>query len=157
MKRLPAQAIDNLATDHEHIWLRPGETSPERARHTIQDRKIMVTIAWNPLGLPLIVALSKGGTFNTEYYRHNILSALTQLQPEDDGSKLIVRAENAKAHTVQKCRIFAKKTDRGSLPIRPTHPISHYLTFFWSAMSGNVSKEWYFHHTRNYSTQLVKW
>jgi hypothetical protein len=24
-------------------------------------------------------------------------------------------------------------------------------------MSRNVSKEWCFHHTRNYSTQLVKW
>jgi hypothetical protein len=57
----------SLATDHEQIWLRPaGETAPERARHTIQDRKIMVTIAWNPLGFPLIMALPKRRTFNTE-------------------------------------------------------------------------------------------
>jgi hypothetical protein len=38
-----------LATDHEQIWLQSGETPPKRARHTIQDRKIMVIIAWNPL------------------------------------------------------------------------------------------------------------
>jgi hypothetical protein len=85
--------------DHEQIWLRPGETLPERARHTIQDRKIMVTIAWNPLGFPLIVALSKGPIFNAEYYRDNILAALTQLQPDDDGRKLVVHVDNAKAHT----------------------------------------------------------
>jgi hypothetical protein len=41
MKRLSAQAIYN-----EHVAvLGPGETPPEKARHTIQDRKIMVIIA----------------------------------------------------------------------------------------------------------------
>jgi hypothetical protein len=39
----------------------------------------MVTIAWNPLGFPLIVVLPKGRIFNAEYYRDNILAALTQL------------------------------------------------------------------------------
>jgi hypothetical protein len=74
----------SLATDHEQIWLRPGEAPPERARHTVQDRTTMVTIAWNSLGFPLIVALSKGRTFNAEYHHDNILAALTQFQPEDD-------------------------------------------------------------------------
>jgi histone-lysine N-methyltransferase SETMAR len=106
MKRLSAQAIDNLATDHEQIWFRPGKTPPERARHTFQDRKIMVTIAWNRLGFPLIVALPKGHTFNGEYYRDNILAPLTQLQPEDDRRKLVVHADNARAHTDQKYRTF---------------------------------------------------
>jgi hypothetical protein len=112
----------------------------------------MVTIAWNPLGFPLIVALPKGGTFNAEYHRGNILAALTQFPPEDDGRKLVVHADNAKVHTAQKCRTFAKKMDRGSLPIRPTHLISHHPTSFCSVMSRNISKEWCFHHTRNYST-----
>jgi hypothetical protein len=93
----------NLATDHEQIWLRPGETPPERARHTIQDRKITVITAWNPLEFPLIAALPKGCTFNAEYDRDNLLAALTQLQPEDDGRKLAVHADNARAHTAQKC------------------------------------------------------
>jgi transposase len=69
----------------------------------------MVTIAWNPLGFPLIVALPKGRTFNAEYYRDNILAALTQLQPEDDGRKLVVHADNARAHTAQKCRTFCEE------------------------------------------------
>jgi hypothetical protein len=99
MKRLSAQAIYNLATDHAQIWLRPGGTLPQRARHAIQDRKIMVTIAWNPLGFPLIVALPKGRTLNAEYYRHNILAALTQFHLEDEGRKLAVHADNARVHS----------------------------------------------------------
>jgi hypothetical protein len=92
----------------EQIWLRPGETPPERARHMIQDRKIMVTITWNSLGFPLIVALPKGHTFNAEYYRDNILAALTRLQPEDDRRKLVIHGDNARAHTAQNHRTFCE-------------------------------------------------
>jgi hypothetical protein len=95
--------------DHGQIWLRPGETPPERARNTIQDRKIMVTIAWNPLGFPLVIALPKERIFNAEYYRDNILAALTQFQSEDDGRKLVVHADNAGAHTAQKWELLRRK------------------------------------------------
>jgi hypothetical protein len=147
MKRLSTQAIYNRATDSEQIWLRPGETPPEREGHTIQDRKIMATIAWNPLGFPLIVALPKGRTFNAEYYPDNILAALTQLQPEDDGRKLVVHAD---MQLLKKVELFAKKMDYSSFLIHLTHLISHHPTSFCSVMSRNVSKEWCFHHTRPY-------
>jgi hypothetical protein len=58
-----------LSTDHEQIWLRTDQEPPERAKHTIQDNKIMVTTAWNPLGFHLVEALAKGGRFNAEYCR----------------------------------------------------------------------------------------
>jgi hypothetical protein len=80
------------------------------------------------------VALFKGRTFNAEYYHDNILAALTQFQPEHDGRKLAVHADNARYHTAQKGRTFAKKMDCGSLPISPTHLISHHPTSFCSAM-----------------------
>jgi hypothetical protein len=114
-------------------------------------------IAWNSLGFPLIVALPKGRTFNAEYYHDEILAALTQLQPEDDGRKLVLHADNARAHTAKNVEPFAKKMDCGSLPIHPTHLISHHPTSFCSVMSRNISKKWCFHHTRSSSTQLVKW
>jgi hypothetical protein len=57
------------------------------------------TIACNTLRFPLIVALPKGRTFNAEHYRDNILAALTQVQPENDGRKLVVHADNARAQT----------------------------------------------------------
>jgi hypothetical protein len=114
MKRLSTQAINNKLV----AVLGPGETPPERARYTIQDRKTMVTITWNPLRFPLIVALPKGRISKGEYYRDSILAALTQLQPEDDGRKFVVHADNAKAHITQKYRTFCEEN---GLRIAP-HP-----------------------------------
>jgi histone-lysine N-methyltransferase SETMAR len=84
----------------------------------------MVPISWNPLGFSLIVALPKGCTFNTEYYRDNIFAGLTQLQPEDDGRKLVVHADNAKARTIQKCRTFCEEN---GLRLAPHPPYSPHL------------------------------
>jgi histone-lysine N-methyltransferase SETMAR len=84
----------------------------------------MVTIAWNPLGFPLIVALPKGCTFNAEYYRDNILAPLTQFQPEDDGRKFAVHADNATVHTAQKWRTFCEENE---LRLAPHPTYSPYL------------------------------
>jgi hypothetical protein len=77
------------------------------------------TIAWNPLRFPMIVALIKGRTSNAEYYRDNILAALTQLQPEDNGRNLVVRADNAIA---QKCRTLYKDNGLWLAPYPPYSP-----------------------------------
>jgi hypothetical protein len=53
-----------IAIDHEQIWLRPEEAPPEKPNRMIQDRKVIVTIAWYPLGFHLIEALPKGWLFN---------------------------------------------------------------------------------------------
>jgi hypothetical protein len=79
----------------------------------------MATIAWNPLRFPLIVALSKGRTFNAEYYRDNILAALTQFQPEDNRRKFVVHADNAKAPTPQKSRTFCEENGLRLAPHPP--------------------------------------
>jgi hypothetical protein len=39
------ESLFYLSTNHEHPWLRVEEQHPERPRHTIQDPKMMVTIA----------------------------------------------------------------------------------------------------------------
>jgi transposase len=114
--------VTHTAATSKHAVLGPGETPPERARHTIQDRKIMVTIAWNPLGYPLIGGLPKGRTFNAEYYRDNILAALTQFQPEDDGRKLVVHVDNVRAHTDQKSRTFCEENVLRLAPHPPYSP-----------------------------------
>jgi hypothetical protein len=111
-----------LVTDHEQIWLRPEETPPERAKHTIQDRKIMVTIAWNPLGFHLIQSLPKGCSFNADYYRDNILAALTPLHPGPDGRQLVLHADNARSHTARKCRTFCAENGLQLAPHPPYSP-----------------------------------
>jgi transposase len=70
------------------------------------------------------VALPKRPTFNAEYYPDNILAALTQFQPEDDWRKLVVHADNARAHTVQKRRTFCEEN---KLRLAPYPPYSSYL------------------------------
>jgi hypothetical protein len=71
----------NFSTDYEYIWPRQEEQPPERPRHTIQDPKTMMIIAWNPLGFHLIKVLPKGMSFSAEYYRDNILTELLPLRP----------------------------------------------------------------------------
>jgi hypothetical protein len=82
----------------------------------------MITIAWNPLEFPLILALPRGRTFHAEYYHDNILAALTQLQPEDDGRKLVVHLDNARDHIAQKCRTFSKGNGLRLAPHPPYSP-----------------------------------
>jgi hypothetical protein len=109
MKRLSAQTIDNefVAVLGPDVIGYSTVTNYFHQRHF--QSTLRETIAWNPLGFPLIVALPNGRIFNAEYYRDNILAALTRFQPEDDGRKLIVHAGNARARTAQKCPTFCEE------------------------------------------------
>jgi transposase len=66
-----------------------------------------------------MAALPKGHIFNAEYYCDNILAALTQLQPGDDGRSLVVHPDNAGAHTAQKRGTFCEEN---GLRLAP-HPL----------------------------------
>jgi hypothetical protein len=68
------------------------------------------------------MVLPKGRTLNAEYYRDNILAALTQFQPEDDGRKFAVHADNARVHTAQKCRTFCEENGLRLAPHPPYSP-----------------------------------
>jgi histone-lysine N-methyltransferase SETMAR len=74
------------------------------------------------LEFSLIVALPKGRAFNAERYRDNILASLTQLQPEDDGRKLVVHADNVRAHNTHECRIFCEENGLWLAPHPPYSP-----------------------------------
>jgi histone-lysine N-methyltransferase SETMAR len=98
-----------LSTDHEQIWLRVEGHPPERPRHTIQEPKMIVTIAWNPLGFHLLDALPKGNTFNVKYYLVNLLTEFLPLHPEVDGRRLVIHADNKRPHIARKYRVFCKE------------------------------------------------
>jgi hypothetical protein len=79
MNRLSAQAIYSelvavLGPDAIGYSTVTNHILQRRSPSTVRE-----TIAWNPLGFPLIVALPEGRTFNTKYYCDNILAAMTQL------------------------------------------------------------------------------
>jgi hypothetical protein len=157
MKRLSAQAIDNELV----AVLGPDAIGYSTVTNYLHQRyfpsPLREAIAWSPLGFSLIVTLPKGHAFNVEYSRDNILAALTQFQPEDDGENSLFMLTMQGFTLLKNADFFAKKLDCGLLLIHPAHLISHHLTSFCSVLSRSVSKEWCFHHTRNYSTHLAKW
>jgi hypothetical protein len=67
-----------LSRDYEFVWLPRDEKVPEREQHTIQSKKFMLTIVWNPRGFHLIKVLEKGRKFNAGYYIAEILESLSQ-------------------------------------------------------------------------------
>jgi hypothetical protein len=142
-----------FATDHEQIWMIPEEEPPARSRRMIQDRRIMVTVAWSPLGFHIVKALPRGGSFDAEYSRDNILAP--SIRPGADGRKLCIHADNARAHAVQKNpELFVTKISCGSLTITPTPLILHPVISFYLAMRNTLSVESYFNRPMSCLTQL---
>jgi histone-lysine N-methyltransferase SETMAR len=111
-----------FATDHEQIWMRPEEEPPAHSRRIIQDRKIMVTVAWNPLGFHIVKALPIRGSFDAEYYHDNILAELLSIHPRADGHKLCIHADNSRAHTTQKSRASCEENSLRLLAHPPYSP-----------------------------------
>jgi hypothetical protein len=62
--------------DHEQIWFRPEQESAERWRHTIEDKKMIVTIASNSLRFHLGKCPPNRKTLNAEHYRDNMVAIL---------------------------------------------------------------------------------
>jgi hypothetical protein len=39
-----------LFSEHDLMWMDPGEIIVDRERHTVQSLKFMLTVMWNPIG-----------------------------------------------------------------------------------------------------------
>jgi histone-lysine N-methyltransferase SETMAR len=114
-----------LTTDHESIWLPEGGAVPERERHTIQSKKFMLTIVWNPSGFHLINILAKGCTFNSTHYITEILSPLADWRLTEAGGckrKLIVHADNARPHVARQTIGFLEQNGMKRGPHPPYSP-----------------------------------
>jgi hypothetical protein len=79
-------------------------------RHMIGDRKMIVTIVWNPHGFHFIDALPKGQRFNTTYYVNIILQPLLDGRSNGPGAGLMIHADNARRDTARKTLNFFGKT-----------------------------------------------
>jgi hypothetical protein len=88
----------------------------------IGDRKMMVTIVWNPHGFHLIDALPKGQTFNAIYYVNIIIQPLLDGRSSGLGSGLMIHADNARPHTAWKTLKFFRENHQGIAPYRPYAP-----------------------------------
>ena len=82
-------------------WVPIGNKPQTRPNRVLTDKKIMLTVFWNPDGIKLINFLPKGETFNSEYYVQNIICELAKINsgyPDIDGRRLTVHADNARPH-----------------------------------------------------------
>jgi hypothetical protein len=67
-----------LSRDYKFVWLPQDENVAERERCTIQSKKFMLRIVWNPRRFHLIKVLEKGHKFNAGYYAAEIFESLSQ-------------------------------------------------------------------------------
>jgi hypothetical protein len=88
----------------------------------IDDRKIMVTIIWNPHGFHLIDTLTKSQTFNATYYANIILSPLLDGRSSGPGAGLMIHADDARPHTARKTLNSFWENHVGIAPHLPDSP-----------------------------------
>jgi hypothetical protein len=62
----------------KQFWFKRA-SPPESVKHMIGDRKMMITIVWNPHGFHLLDALPKGQKFNASYYLEIVLNACSRV------------------------------------------------------------------------------
>jgi hypothetical protein len=95
--------------NHERIWLPEGTEASEGEWITVQSRKMMAAIVWNPTGFHRIVALPKEMKFNMDYCISHILDPLGEWRRSQIGGsdrRFHVHADNASPHTAKKVTEF---------------------------------------------------
>jgi histone-lysine N-methyltransferase SETMAR len=111
-----------LSTCHDIVWLQADQEPSERVKHMIGDRKLMVTIVWNPQGFHLIDRLPKGQRFNANYYVDMILRPILENRSRGPGLHFIIHADNARPDTAQKTLKFCQENGLKMAPHPPYSP-----------------------------------
>jgi histone-lysine N-methyltransferase SETMAR len=111
-----------LSISNEIVWLQADQEPPESVKHMIGDRKMMVTIVWNPQGLHLIDGLPKGQRFSASYYVDMILRPLLENRSRGPGLHFIIHADNARPHTAQNTLKFCQENGLKMAPHPPYSP-----------------------------------
>jgi histone-lysine N-methyltransferase SETMAR len=110
-----------LNTDHNRLWLVPGETPPDRERHIIQLPKFISIVLWGVTRFHVVKLLPKGDIFNACYCINEILSKIAFWREGQRGAsnrKMIVHVDNARPHPVRSIRQYIESCKM----IRPQHP-----------------------------------
>jgi hypothetical protein len=138
-----------FTTDHERIWLLEGTKALKRERITVQSRKMMVTIVWDPTWFERIVTLPKGMKFNADCYIFDILDPLAEWRSSQVGGldrRLHVHADSVRPHTAKKVTEFLAGNSRKKLPTCRIHRTWHRAT---STFLGTSKARSQMHHSRS--------
>jgi hypothetical protein len=96
-----------LFSEHDLMWIAPGEIVVDRERHIVQSPKFTLTVVWDPIGFHVLKAFPKGRKFNAQYYANDILVATSDWRRQTGGTrlnKLWVHSDNAQPHTAKMSR-----------------------------------------------------
>jgi hypothetical protein len=113
------------STDYEFARLRRDEKAPERECYTIQSKKFIFTIVWNPCGFNLIKILEKGRKFKAGYCIADILEPLSQwhsIKAAGNERKLLVHVDSARPHTAKLSTQYFNENRTKSAPHPPSSP-----------------------------------
>jgi histone-lysine N-methyltransferase SETMAR len=99
-----------------------GQQPPEMVKHMIGDRKMMVTIVWNPQGFHLVKALPKRQKFNAYHYIDRILQSLLESCSTGRVPGLIIHMDNARPNKARKALEFCRENRLEMAPHPPYSP-----------------------------------
>jgi hypothetical protein len=106
---------------------------PEREQMTVQSKKVMVTLLWNPTGLLRIAALRKGGKFSADDYISEILSLLAEWSGGQIGAtdrKFWVYFGKARPPNIKRLNKFLADNGMTRTPHAPYSPDLELCDFF---------------------------
>jgi hypothetical protein len=127
-----------LFSEHDFMWISPGETVVDRERRTVQSPKFMLTVLWNPIGFHVLKAIPKGHNFNTQDYVNGILVAISDWRQHTGGTrpnKLWVHSDNSRMHTAKMLSDHIGLNRMKQAPHRPIRQIWSPRTFSFLATS----------------------
>jgi hypothetical protein len=106
------------------IWLQAGEEPSERARHTVQDETVTITVAWSVDGFHVVDELPKGMKFNADYYMAHVFEPLVASAANMPTKKLIIHADvdNGPVQVAKQCQEMMEQTGLERAPHTPYSP-----------------------------------
>jgi len=98
-----------LETNYELVWLPSNESPPEKEKRMITDKKMMLTVFWNPEGFLVVDVLPHGQKFNSEYFINNILQPIYRSlssRAKELGKTITLYFANARVHSSRKVQEY---------------------------------------------------
>ena len=98
-----------METNYEMVWLPSNESPPEKEKRMITDKKMMLTVFWNPEGFLVVDVLPHGQKFNSEYFINNILQPIYRSlssRAKELGKTITLHFDNARVHTSRKVQEY---------------------------------------------------
>jgi hypothetical protein len=98
------RSVVYLCTEHEMMWIPPGETIPGRERQTVHSPKLILTVVWNPSKFHVMKSLPERTKLKAQYSVNKILIGISDWRlgaGETRPKKIEVHADNARPPDVK--------------------------------------------------------